>query len=62
MIDLLLAIMAGTQLPAQFGQNWLEAIKLNRLELHNIQSHTVLQLSERNVLLFTKKIGTIQEY
>ena len=62
MIELLLAIMAGTQLPAQFGQNWLEAIKLNWMELHNIQSHKVLQLSERNVLLFTKKIGTIQEY
>ena len=60
-IDLPLAIIADTQQPALFGQNWLEGIKLNWMELRNIQSHKMLQLSERNVLLFQEKIGTIQE-
>ena len=46
--DLPLVIIAGTQRPALFGRNWLEAIKLNWMELHNIQSHKMQQLLEKH--------------
>ena len=42
--------------------NWLEGIKLNWMELHNMQSHKMQQLLEKHVLLLEKKIGTIQGY
>ena len=60
--DLPLVIIAGMQRPALFEQNWLEAIKLNWTELHNIQIHKMQQLLEKQALLFEKKIGTIQGY
>ena len=60
--DLPLVIIAGTQRPALFGRNWLEAIKLNWMELHNIQLHKMQQLLEKHALLFEKTIGTIQGY
>ena len=60
--DLPLVIIAGMQRPALFRRNWLEAIKLNWIELHKIQSSKMQHLVEKHAPLFEKKIGTIQRY
>ena len=60
--DLPLIVIAGIRRPALFGRNWFEAIKLNWIELHKIQSNKRQQLLAKHALLFEKKIGKIQEY
>ena len=60
--DLPLVIIAGMKRPALFGRNWLEAIKLNWMELYKIQSNKMQHLVEKHAPLFEKKIGTIQGY
>ena len=58
--DLPLVFIAGIHQPALFGRNWLEAIKLNWIELYKIQSNKMQQLLVKRALLFEKKIGKIQ--
>ena len=60
--DLPLIVIAGIHRPALFGRNWFEAIKLNWIELHKIQSNKRQQLLAKHALLFEKKIGRIQGY